>query len=77
MTLASGSRGGPPGLDAHTRSLVRVAIAVATGDTAALKERLVAGRISELETQLYNKAAVVVQDRELGAQFERSRSTAQ
>src|SRR5438094_10332161 len=44
MTLASGSRGGPPGLDAHTRSLVRVAIAVATGDTAVLKERLVAAR---------------------------------
>ena len=35
---------GSPGLDAPTRSLVHVAVAVATGDTAALKQRLLAAR---------------------------------
>src|SRR2546429_178263 len=32
------------GLDAQTRSLVHVAVAVATGDTEALKQRLLAAR---------------------------------
>src|SRR5437867_7800975 len=44
---APGSPGGPPGLDAQTRGLVRVAIAVATGDTAALKERLLGARAAQ------------------------------
>src|SRR6266699_1098241 len=34
----------PAGLDAQTRSLVHVAVAVATGDTDALKARLLAAR---------------------------------